>query len=103
MEWPIIFTIFKKKALNRFQAGLTCLTINNVKPRLCPNSVPFCNSASVIYIWHHCGSIQAILIAPTTNLTYIKGVKIKNVIVKYITQHFTATSNMPNVNVKTSV
>ena len=49
MEWPIIFTIFKK-ALNRFQVDPTCLTIKNVKLLLCPNLVPFCNSAS---LWFH--------------------------------------------------
>ena len=54
-------------------------------------SVTFCHPASVVYNWRRCGSIQAISIAPTTNLTLYYGYQNKNVIVKYITQHFTST------------
>ena len=32
----------------RFQGDSSCLTIDNIKPELCPNSAPLCNPMSVV-------------------------------------------------------
>ena len=57
---PLLYQVHFKQVLTGFQVDPSCLTIDMVKPQLCPNSAPFCHPVRLSTIRPRSSSIQAI-------------------------------------------